>query len=67
MHKPGFIALGVKRTRAHAATGRHSYYHICLLAPAVMYLGQVVYNLVKTGRNKICKLHFHHAFVAFQA
>src|SRR5690606_6930985 len=67
MYKPGLIALTVKRSRAHASTGRHSYYYICILTPAIMNFCKVVYNLVKPNRNKIRKLHFHYTFNPFEA
>ena len=32
-----------------------------------MYLGKIIYYLVKAHRYKIGKLHFHHAFISFHA
>src|SRR5690349_6267206 len=66
MHKPGFIALAVKRTGAYATTGGHADHHISGLSPAVVDLGEVVHDLVKPLGNKVGKLHLHHALEAFQ-
>src|SRR6478672_6950502 len=66
MYKPGFIALAVKGPCTNPATRRHAYHNVRLLAPAVMDLGQVINDLVKTYCNKIRKLHFHHALESFE-
>ena len=67
MREPGFIALGVERACAHACPCWHAYHHIGILAPAVMYLGQVIDDLIKAHRYEIGELHFHHAFKTLYA
>src|SRR5690606_42047981 len=44
----------------------HPYHHIRVLSPAVMYLGEIVYNLVEPHRHEVCELHFHHALEPFE-
>src|SRR5688572_33361595 len=56
----------MKGTCANSTTCRHTNYYISILSPAIMDLCEIVYNLIKTHRNKISKLHFHHAFVSFE-
>ena len=58
--------LAMERAGANACTGWQPYNHICILPPAIMNFGKVIYDLAKPYRNKIGKLHFHHAFKTFE-
>ena len=65
MKKPGFVGLGMERSRSGTCAGRHANHHICILPPAVVDLSKVVYDLVEAYTHKVGKLHFHHGLVAF--
>ncbi len=43
----------------------HANHYIGILPPAVVNLGEVVYNLVEAHTHKVGKLHFDHGLVAF--
>src|ERR1700730_963314 len=66
MYEPGLIALGMKRTGSNSCSCRHTDYDVRILPPAVVNFRKVVDDLVKPYRNKIGKLHFHHALESFQ-
>ena len=66
MHKPGFVALAVKRACTYTTTGGHPYHHICVLPPPVVNLCEVIDDLIEPHRGEIGKLHFHHRFESFQ-
>ena len=53
-------------TGAYASAGWHANDHIGVLSPTIMDLGQVVYDLIESDRNKIGELHLHHALVSFE-
>ena len=57
-------AAGCPRCGTSPCTCRHPNDNICFFAPTIMCFGQVIYNLVKSNRYKISKLHFHNGFIA---
>src|SRR5205809_5998531 len=44
----------------------HSNTYVRILPPSIMNLGQVIYNLIESHRNKIGELHLNHAFKSFK-
>ena len=46
MKKPGLVRLRMERPSPYPCASRHANHHIGILSPAVINLGQIIYNLV---------------------
>src|SRR5690554_225482 len=61
--KPRFVGLRVERSSLNSSSTRHSDHYICFFVPTVVIFGQIIYNRVESGRDKIGKLHFDNRFI----
>src|SRR3990172_7632075 len=52
----------MKGSRFHPRTRGHADHHIGILPPAIMYLSQVIDDLIEPAGNKIGKLHLYYRF-----
>src|SRR5690349_7744244 len=67
MIKPCFITLAVERACPGACACWHTYDNICTATPAVIDFREVVDDLIETTSDEVCKLHFDHCLVSFEA